>query len=142
MPGATYKATLYGTTTYAGGAAPVTPELPAAGFCLVAINADACGGHCLAAVYPGSVARVLVYVFQGEAYADPDVLVALLEDPSGDVTRHEFGESDAFVKDAVGQYHFDFLVSESGTYSYRFETDGAGSTEGAVKVYASAFALA
>ena len=143
MPGAKYKAVLYGTALYAGGAAVPAPA-PAAGFCIIARVSTACGaGACGGTVYPGSSLRLSASFYSGETLADPEEVVLLTLSPSGAVERYEYGLDPVVVRDAVGRYRFDFSPAQGGTWDWRWEVPGGGgSAEGEIEVRASAFATA
>jgi hypothetical protein len=62
---------------------------------------------------------------------DPTTIVFKYKDPSENTTTLTFGVDAAVVKDAVGAYHVDWDIDESGTWHYRWE--GTGALVGAVE---------
>lgn len=71
---------------------------------------------------------------------DPASVRAKVKLPSGAVSSYTYGVDAALVKDNVGVYHLDILVTTPGTYFYRFESDNdSASFEGSFAVKASNF---
>lgn len=68
--------------------------------------------------------------------ADPSALRLKLRDPDDVITTYVFGVDDEVVKDSVGSYHADLVMSKSGRWAYRWESDApnAGADEGLIQV--------
>ena len=62
----------------------------------------------------------------GGSLADPTAVAFKFKVPAGTTTTYNYGTDAQLVKDAVGEYHADIDASTSGTWSYRFESTGAG----------------
>ncbi len=68
--------------------------------------------------------------------ADPSALRLKLRDPDDQITTYVFGANVELVKDAVGTYHADVVMSKAGKWAYRWESDApnAGADEGLILV--------
>lgn len=68
--------------------------------------------------------------------ADPSALRLKLKSPTGIVTTYVFGIATELVKDSVGNYHADILITDAGSWTYRWESDtpNAGANEGYIVV--------
>ena len=64
--------------------------------------------------------------------ADPTALSLFLKSPAAEIVEH-VGD---VVKDAIGKYHFDLSLDDSGTYGYRWQSTGEnqGVVEGGIFV--------
>ncbi len=60
-----------------------------------------------------------------ETLMDPDVVKLNIRSPAGTVTTLTYG-TDAIIKDAAGQYHYDMSADESGEWRYRWWSTGNG----------------
>jgi len=66
---------------------------------------------------------------------DPTTVVFKIKDPSSNVTTYTYGTDSEVVKDSTGNYHVDYVVDESGTWSVRWEGSGNISAAGEQKIY-------
>lgn len=77
------------------------------------------------------------------AAIDPTKVYFKVEDPSGNVTKYEYGKDDQLKKEtgSTGNYYVDVDGDESGTWHYRFWGIGMGqaAAEGSFMVSASEF---
>lgn len=75
----------------------------------------------------GTTVRVSVDFFNfSGALADPSTVTVTTQGPG--ITGEEafvFGVDSEVVKDATGQFHFDFELTDEGTYWVRFAGTGA-----------------
>ena len=88
----------------------------------------------------GEVARFPLTILDSNGVAaDPAALRLKVKDPNGTVTTTAYGAGPDLVKDAVGAYHLDLVLTQAGTWHYRWETDApaAGAAEGGLTVRAS-----
>lgn len=60
---------------------------------------------------------------------DPTTVVCRVKAPDGTVTSKTYGSDVEVVRDATGVYHLLVLITQSGTYRYRWE--GTGAAQGA-----------
>lgn len=84
----------------------------------------------------GDAARLSVSITDAAgAAADPSALRLKIKPPSGAVTTYTYGGAE-IVRDGVGLYRSDLLLSAAGWWMYRWETDApsAGVAEGALEV--------
>lgn len=91
----------------------------------------------------GEVARLPLTVTDANGLpTDPVALRIKIKNPSGAVTTTTYGASPDVVKDSVGAYHLDLVLTVPGTWYFRWETDApaAGAVEGALQVGRSRFA--
>ena len=89
---------------------------------------------------PGEVARLLLTATDAAgAVADPGALRLKVKPPTGALATYTFGGGAEIVKDAVGRYHADVLLTAAGLWIYRWELDApnAGACEGAITVQKS-----
>jgi uncharacterized protein YfaS (alpha-2-macroglobulin family) len=54
---------------------------------------------------------------------DPSTITLKIFGPSGQITQYTYAEG-YVVKDSVGNFHYDFLPTERGNYTYRWEGTG------------------
>jgi hypothetical protein len=83
----------------------------------------------------GEIAYIGVTIEDGSlALADPGALRLKAKAPDGSVTTQAIGSG--VVKDTVGVYHGFIPLNQSGTWSYRWESDApnAGAVEGTLTV--------
>ncbi len=88
----------------------------------------------------GQTARLSVAITDAAAAAaDPATLRLKTKTPAGVIATYTYGVGGEIVKDAVGAYHADIALSESGRWIWRWETDApnAGADQGALTVQAS-----
>lgn len=57
------------------------------------------------------------------ALVDPTTVTLKIQTPDGSITPLTFA-SGYVVKDSVGVYHYDYLCSSQGNYTYRWEGTG------------------
>lgn len=55
-----------------------------------------------------------------EAAQDPGGILCRVREPDSTVTTYTYGTDAALVKDSTGNYHVDFLTSQSGRHRYGF----------------------
>lgn len=69
----------------------------------------------------------LTFTFTDEdgAPADPTTVTCKIRKDGEAVTTYVYGTDAEVVKDAVGVYHVDYLLTSSGIYYYRGEGTGA-----------------
>jgi len=65
------------------------------------------------------VCSALFTVNSSGAPIDPGDVTIRIRSPNG--TINSFDNSTGVVRDSVGAYHYNLLISEYGVYSYRFE---------------------
>lgn|GEM_PF-1105941 len=85
----------------------------------------------------GEVAKITVAIVNSAAVAaDPSALRLKVKSPSGTLTTYVFGVAVELVKDSVGNYHANIVMSEAGAWAYRWEADApnAGASEGRITV--------
>ena len=88
----------------------------------------------------GEVARLPLRVTDANGLpTDPASLRLKVKAPDGTVTTTAYGAGPDLVKDAVGVYRLDLVLTQAGTWHYRWETDApaAGAAEGGLTVRAS-----
>ncbi len=56
---------------------------------------------------------------------DPTTITVKHKKPDGTVITWVYGTDTEVVKDAVGKYHADITLDQSGTWLYRFEGTGS-----------------
>lgn len=75
--------------------------------------------------------------------ADPTTVRCKYKDPEGTVTTKLYGTDSEVVRDSVGNYHLDFIVTSAGFWHWRWESEHVGSPhgadEGTVRVRSSEF---
>ena len=89
---------------------------------------------------PGEVARLSLTVTDLDGLvADPGAVVLKVKQPAGVVATYAYGSSAEVIKDAVGAYHADLVLSAAGMWAYRWELDApnAGAAEGVIQVQKS-----
>jgi uncharacterized protein YfaS (alpha-2-macroglobulin family) len=89
---------------------------------------------------PGESARISVAVTDAAGIAaDPGALRLRVKPPSGVVATYTLGASVFIVKEAVGSYHADILLTSAGVWAWRWELDApnAGAAEGVIPVLKS-----
>lgn len=71
--------------------------------------------------------------------ADPGVLRLKIKTPAGTLLTYTAGVDSIVVKDSVGNYHVDLVLSLAGTWYWRWESDAPapGAGESGATVYAS-----
>jgi hypothetical protein len=71
--------------------------------------------------------RALGVTFQNAAGsdADPTTITFRLLEPDGTVTVFVYGTDAEVVRDALGQYHVDWTLAQSGRHVARWEGTGA-----------------
>ncbi|HAF00399.1 MAG TPA: hypothetical protein DCG63_03805 [Methylophilaceae bacterium] len=85
----------------------------------------------------GSAVKISVSIFNDlDVLTDPSALRLKVRSPAGVVTVYVFGAAAEIVKDSVGNYHGNIVLSAAGTWTYRWEADtpNAGVGEGKVLV--------
>lgn len=85
----------------------------------------------------GEVAKISVTIVGADALAaDPSALRLKVKSPTGTLTAYVFGVATELVKDSVGKFHANILMSEAGVWAYRWEADApnAGANEGRITV--------
>lgn len=92
------------------------------------------------AFIPGEVARLsLVVTDLSGAAAEPGSITLRVKPGSGVVTNYAYGAAPEVVRDGVGLYHADILLTASGQWAYRWElsSPNAGAAEGVIVVLKS-----
>lgn len=86
---------------------------------------------------PGEIARISIRVtdITGTA-ADPGTLTLKIKPPTGPTATYVYGSAAEIVRDSLGNYHADIVMSTSGQWAYRWETTApnGGAAEGAIVV--------
>ena len=85
----------------------------------------------------GAVARIDgTFKNYAGVLADPSALRLRVRSPSAVVTTYLFGTAAEVIKDAVGKYHANIVMTEAGNWTYRWEADApnAGADEGRITV--------
>jgi hypothetical protein len=59
-----------------------------------------------------------------EQLADPSAVILYVDPPSADTITYTFGVDGQLVKDAVGNYHCDFVVDDDGDWAYEWKGTG------------------
>jgi hypothetical protein len=83
--------------------------------------------------WPGQYARLSVSIVNANGgAADPGTLTLKVKAPSGTVTSYIYGTASEVVRDALGAFHADVLLSAAGRWCWRWETaaPNAGAIEG------------
>ena len=62
-----------------------------------------------------------------EALIDPTTVSLIVKTPDGTITTFLYGSS-AIVKDATGNYHYDYSIVQAGQYYYRWVGTGVCQT--------------
>jgi hypothetical protein len=63
--------------------------------------------------------------FEGDGQSgDPALVVCKIKAPNGAVTTYTYGIDVELVRDAIGAYHVDIVLTQTGRYFYRFEGTG------------------
>ncbi len=57
---------------------------------------------------------------------DPGAVYLSVRAPNGTVTTYTYGVTAAIVRDSLGTYSSDISATASGTWRYRWYSDGAG----------------
>ena len=75
----------------------------------------------------------------GGAIADPGGLVLRVKSGAGAVTSYAYGVDGVIMRDGLGIYHADILLSTPGLWAYRWELSApnAGAAEGVINVQKS-----
>jgi hypothetical protein len=93
----------------------------------------------LANYYVGSEARCTgIFRDAAGALGDPTTVVVMVQDPTGKKTTYTSG----IVRDGVGVYHFDVLLTKPGSWIYKFRGSGglnAASVDASIPVGSSVF---
>ncbi|MEW9901048.1 hypothetical protein ABWL39_20735 [Chitinivorax sp. PXF-14] len=92
------------------------------------------------AYLPGEVVRISLTVQDsGGVAVDPGTVRLLLKQPAGSVLTLLYGGSADIIRDAIGRYHADVLLSTAGLWVWRWELDApnAGAAEGTLAVQTS-----
>lgn len=92
----------------------------------------------------GDAARVSVRVAGPDgSHADPISLRLRTIDPAGIVTALRYPDDAQIVRDALGQYHADVVLTLAGTWYWRWESGhpSIGVAEGRIDVQPSRFSL-
>lgn len=85
----------------------------------------------MADYHEGQTIRLSANIQVAGVDADPATLTFRIRaDGTGDVTTYEFGTDAELVKDSTGDYHVDWLITESGKHFYRFQCE-SGAASGA-----------
>lgn len=87
----------------------------------------------------GAVSRLSVSITDvAGVAADPGALRLKIKPPSGAVTTYTYGGAE-IIKDAVGHYRCDVVLTAAGSWIWRGETDAPnpGAAEGSLAVRAS-----
>lgn len=74
-----------------------------------------------------------------EADSDPGGVLCKVREPDGSVTTYTYGTDAALIKDSTGNYHLDFLTTQSGRHRYGFYgiTSGQAVSESEFRVQPS-----
>jgi uncharacterized protein YfaS (alpha-2-macroglobulin family) len=89
---------------------------------------------------PGEVARISLAVADlAGAAADPGGLILKIKPPTGALISYSYGVGEVIVRDSLGNFHADILLSEAGQWAYRWELSApnAGAAEGVITVQKS-----
>ena len=65
-----------------------------------------------------------IFVNDSGADTDPTTITLRLEKPDGVQTSHVFGTDVDVVKLSTGRYKYEFVTTQEGTYTYRWEGTG------------------
>ena len=68
------------------------------------------------------------------AAIDPSNVQLIIQNPNGTKSTFTYS-SGAVIKDSTGVYHYDYIPSSSGTYTYRWEGTGAAIASGQSSFY-------
>ena len=85
----------------------------------------------------GQVARIATTIADAAgAPADPGTLRFMTKSPAGVLSTYTYGVDAGVVRDGAGSYHFDLVLSSSGTWDFRWESaaPNPGADEGAITV--------
>lgn len=85
----------------------------------------------------GGVAKISLAILSDAGLAaDPSVLRLLVKSPNSTLTTYVFGVGLVIVKDSVGHYHANIIMTLAGNWSYRWESEApnAGVDEGRITV--------
>lgn len=75
----------------------------------------------MANYYVGSEARLEgTFSDASGALGDPTTVTVMVQDPTGSKVTYTTG----IVRDSIGVYHFNLLLTKSGTWVYKFKGSG------------------
>ena len=135
---ALYAQFSYKSATYAGAPASVAPPVETP-LLVIARVKGAGAGCCAGGLSEGNVVTLEASFYRAGLEVDPVSLAVLIRDPSGDVTRYDYGADAQPVKTSVGRYYLQLYLAEGGEFAYRWEA-AAGAAEGVFEVEESVFA--
>jgi len=73
----------------------------------------------------GDAPRLAVaFTDYADAAADPTAITFTCHEPDGVVVTYEHGADVELVKDSVGNYHVDYLITKQGRHSFKFVGTG------------------
>ena len=85
----------------------------------------------------GAAARIVVSIKNDvNVAADPSALRLKTKSPSGTLVTYTYLTGAVIVKSAVGEYYANVIMTEAGSWAYRWESDApnAGADEGRILV--------
>ena len=92
------------------------------------------------AFIPGEIAYIRLRVVDLAGLpADPGSVVLMLKQPLGTVSSLTYGIGVDIIRDGVGLYHAEILLTASGLWAYRWalSAPNAGAAEGVINVLKS-----
>lgn len=70
--------------------------------------------------------------------ADPTAVTFAMTEPDGSVVQYDYLTNAELVKDSVGNYHVDYLLSKSGRHTFKFTGTGAVNSAESADLYVRA----
>ena len=133
---ALYSQFSYKSETYAGAPASVAPPVETPLHITAWVERP--GGCYSGPLLEGQIVTLWAICSRAKIPVDPVSLAVLIKDPSGDVTRYDFGADAQPIKTEVGYYYLQLYLAEGGEFAYRWEA-GAGAAQDVFEVEESVF---
>lgn len=73
----------------------------------------------------GDVTRLSVsFNDLSNVFVDPSSVMIKVRDPDAVIIQLSYPTNDAIIKDSVGNYHMDYLISKDGLHNYKWVGSG------------------
>jgi hypothetical protein len=58
------------------------------------------------------------------ASVDPDQVILQIKRPDESIVQFRYNQDAALIRDSVGEYHLDYLITQDGTHYYKWSGTG------------------